>query len=195
MRSLLLAVLAAYLIAAIHSILAFVNKRRSLQRVAQWSMLVGFILHTTALIADWVIDGHYPLFFLRETLSFLAWALVALYAVVLYRYRAQALGAFTMPLISVLTFIALITGSGSGGTPAGFSTTWLFPIHTTLLIFAYAAFFIVFIASVMYLLQVRELKLKTFGAIFHRLPSLSTVNELATTAGAAGLTLLTLGIA
>src|SRR5215207_5120300 len=106
MRSLLLAVLAAYIIAAIHSILAFVNKRRSLQRVAEWSTAVGFILHTAALIADWAIDGHYPLFFLRETLSFLAWALVALYSVVLYRYRALAVGAFTMPLISVLTFIA-----------------------------------------------------------------------------------------
>jgi ABC-type transport system involved in cytochrome c biogenesis permease subunit len=194
MRSLLLAVLAAYLIAAIHSILAFVNKRRSLQRVALWSMAIGFVLHTAALIADWVIDGHYPLFFLRETLSFLAWALVALYAVVLYRYRSQAVGAFTMPLISVLTFIALIIGSDSGNAPASFSATWLFPIHTTLLIFAYAAFFIVFMASVMYLLQERELKLKTFGAIFYRLPSLSTVNELATYAGTLGLTLLTLGI-
>lgn len=195
MRSLLLAVLAAYLIATIHSILAFVNKRRSLQRVAAWSTTTGFILHTTALIADWVIDGHYPLFMLRETLSFLAWALVIVYSVVLYRYRTQAVGAFTMPLISVLTFIALLIPSGSSDTPAPFSGTWLFPIHTTLLIFAYAAFFIVFMASVMYLLQERELKLKTFSAIFHRLPSLTTVNELATSAAALGLTLLTLGIA
>ena len=85
-----------------------------------------------------------------------------------------------MPLISVLTFIALLIPSGSSNAPAPFSATWLFPIHTTLLIFAYAAFFIVFMASVMYLLQERELKLKTFSAIFHRLPSLSTVNELAT---------------
>jgi len=192
MRSLLLAVLAAYLIATIHSILAFVNKRRSLQRVEEWSTATGFILHTAALIADWVIDGHYPLFMLRETLSFLAWALVALYSVVLYRYRTQAVGAFTMPLISVLTFIALLIPSSD--TPAPFSETWLFPIHTTLLIFAYAAFFIVFMASVMYLLQERELKLKTFSAIFHRLPSLTTVNKLATSASALGLTLLTLGI-
>ena len=195
MKSLLLAVLAAYLIAAIHSILAFVNKRRSVQRVAEWSMAVGFILHTCALIADWAIDGHYPLFFLRETLSFLAWALVAAYALILYRYGARALGVLIMPLISVLTFIALIIKSGSQDTPAAFSATWLFPIHTTLLIFAYAAFFIVFMASVMYLLQERELKLKTFGAIFHRLPSLSTVNQLATTSAIFGLTLLTLGIA
>ena len=194
MRSLLLAVLAAYLIAAIHSILAFVNKRRALQSVAEWSMAAGFLLHTVALIADWVIDGHYPLFFLRETLSFLAWALVAVYAIVLIRYRAQALGAFTMPLISILTFVALLD-PGIQNAPAPFSATWLFPVHTTLLIFAYAAFFVVFVASIMYLLQERELKLKTFSAIFHRLPPLSTVNELATSAAAIGLTLLTIGIA
>ena len=193
LKSLLLAVLAAYLIAAIHSILAFVNKRRSLQRVAEWSIVAGFVLHTGALIADWAIDGHYPLFGLREALSFLAWALVALYALVRYRYRTQAVGAFTMPLISALTFVALLMGTNSS-TPASFSATWLFPIHTTLLIFAYAAFFIVFMASVMYLLQERALKLKTFGAIFHRLPPLTTVNALATSASALGLTLLTLGI-
>jgi len=194
-KSLLLAVLAAYIIAAIHSILAFINKRRSVQRVAEWSMATGFILHTAALIADWAVDGHYPLFFLRETLSFLAWALVGGYMLILYKYRAQALGVLAMPLVSVLTFIALLIKSGPQDAPAIFSATWLFPIHTTLLLFAYAAFFIVFMASVMYLLQERELKLKTFGAIFHRLPSLTTVNQLATTSAIFGLTLLTLGIA
>ena len=195
MRSLLATVLAAYLIAAIHSILAFINKRRSVQRVAEWATGAGFIIHTAALAVDWMIDGHYPLFFLRETLSFLAWALVAVYALVLYRYRAQAVGAFTMPLISVLIFVALLVNPGPTDAPASFSATRLFPIHTTLVIFAYAAFFIVFMASVMYLLQERELKLKTFSAIFHRLPPLTTINELATSAAVVGLTLLTLGIA
>jgi ABC-type transport system involved in cytochrome c biogenesis permease subunit len=38
------------------------------------------------------------------------------------------------------------------------------------------------------------LKLKTFGAIFHRLPSLTTINDIATTTAGIGLTLLTLGI-
>src|SRR5437762_1950934 len=135
MRSLLLAVLAAYVVAAIHAVLAFVNKRRSLQRVSEWSMAVGFVLHTGALIADWAIDGHYPLFYLRETLSFLAWTLVAAYGLVLYRYRAQAVGAFTMPLVSVLTFIAIFIRSGPvAATEAnGLSATWLFPVLTWLL--------------------------------------------------------------
>ena len=144
MRSLLLAVLAAYLIAAIHSILAFINKRLALQRVAQWSIGVGFVLHTGVLIDEWAVDGHYPLFSLRETLTFLAWAQVAVYGVVVYRYRAQAVGAFTMPLISVLTFSAMVINSDPNTSPAAFGATWLFPIHTTILIFAYAAFSIVF---------------------------------------------------
>ena len=68
MRSLLLAVLAAYVVAAIHSVLAFVNKRKALQRVSDWAMAAGFVLHLTALIADWVIDGHYPVSYTHLTL-------------------------------------------------------------------------------------------------------------------------------
>lgn len=197
MRSLLLAVLAAYVVAAIHAVLAFVNKRRSLQRVSLWALATGFVLHTVALSADWAIEGHYPLFALRETLSFLAWTLAATYALVLYRYRTQALGVFTLPLVAVLTFITIFIGVGvNPPNPAdNFSATWLFPVHTTLVIFAYAAFFVVFIASLMYLFQERALKLKSFGAIFHRLPSLTTVNEIATSSAALGVTLLTVGIA
>ncbi len=196
MRSLLLAVLAFYVVASIHSVLSFVNKRKALQRVSDWALGTGFILHTAALIADWGLDGHYPLFYLRETLSFLAWTMAGSYGALLYSYRAQALGVFTLPLVSVLTFVAILIHSAPGMEEAsGFSATWLFPVHTTLLIFAYAAFFVVFVASVMYLLQERELKLKTFTAIFHRLPSLTTVNEIATGAAALGLALLTVGIA
>jgi ABC-type transport system involved in cytochrome c biogenesis permease subunit len=39
------------------------------------------------------------------------------------------------------------------------------------------------------------LKVKAFGAVFHRLPSLTTVNEIATSAAVIGLTLLTVAIA
>ncbi|MBA3806417.1 MAG: cytochrome c biogenesis protein CcsA [Acidobacteria bacterium] len=197
MKPLLLAVLAAYIVAAIHSVLAFINKRRAVERVAFLSLAVGFVLHTASLITDWTQEGHYPLFGLRETLSFLAWTLVISYLLMLSRYRTTALGCFIMPLVALLTFIAtVISNKGtSPGTVTGSGAAWLFPVHTTMLLFAYACFFVVFIASIMYLVQERELKLKTFGAFFHRLPSLSTINEIASHAAGIGLTLLTLGIA
>jgi ABC-type uncharacterized transport system permease subunit len=197
MKPLLLIVLAAYVVAAIHSILAFVNKRRTLERMTLGSLAFGFVLHTVSLITDWTVEGRYPLFGLRETLSFLAWTLVAAYGLVILRYRTQALGGFMLPLIAILIFIASVTRDASTAatdTVTDANAAWLFPVHTTLLIFAYAAFFVVFISSVMYLLQERELKLKTFSAIFHRLPSLTTINNIATTAVGAGWTLLTLGI-
>jgi cytochrome c-type biogenesis protein CcsB len=197
MKPLLLTVLAAYVVAAIHSILAFVNKRRTLERITLGSLAFGFVLHTFSMITDWTQEGRYPLFGLRETLLFLAWTLVATYGLVIYRYRTQALGTFTLPLVAVLTFVASVTRDttdAASDTVTDVGSAWLFPIHTTLLIFAYAAFFVVFISSVMYLLQERELKLKTFSAIFHRLPSLTTINNIATSAVGIGWTLLTLGI-
>lgn len=197
MKSILLLVLGAYVVAAVHSVLAFVNKRRVLRRVSWTALLVGFTLHTIALLADWAIQGHFPLFGLSETLSFLAWTFVAAYGVVLYRYHAHALGTFTLPPVAALVIAAILTGSGTtggAGTPAAAGAGWIFPFHTTALIFAYASFFVVFVASIMYLLQERELKLKTFGAIFHRLPPLTTVNDIATAAATIGLTLLSLGI-
>src|SRR5436190_2621826 len=198
LKALLLAVLAAYFVAAIHSVLAFVNKRRALRRVSDLSLIIGFVLHTTALIGDWALDGRYPLLSLRETLCFLAWTVVAAYGVVRYRYGASALGVIALPLVSVLVFVSIMIRSGPTIALEQISSSsarWLFPTHTTLLAFAYAAFFVVFVASVMYLLQERELKLKTFSAIFHRLPSLTTVNDIASASATIVLTLLTLGIA
>lgn len=160
-------------------------------------MGVGFLLHTTALIADWVIYGEYPLFYAHKTLSFLGWTLIASYGLVLYRYGARQLGIVTLPLVSFLVFAAIITRSEaeSSAEAVGISASRLFPLHASLLFFAYAAFFVVFVASIMYLMQERELKLKKFSAIFHRLPSLTTVNDIATSSAAIGLTLLTVGIA
>ena len=198
MNSLLLAALAAYVVAAFHALLAFANKRRAFERLSLVSLGLGFALHTAALARGWLREGRYPLFGLRETFSFLAWTLVVAYALALLRYRARALGTFTAPLVAALTTAALLVRGAEGARALGVTdgvAAWLFPVHTTLLIFAYAAFFVVFAASVMYLWQERELKLKNFGPFFHRLPSLSTVDDIGSTAAGVGFTLLSLGIA
>lgn len=198
MKPLLLMTLAAYVVAAVHYVVAFMHKRRSSERVAFMSLAAGFAFHTASLVTDWVEDGRYPLFGMRETLSFLAWTLVVAYLLTLTRYRTVALGSFTLPLVSILTFVAMVVRERSGGATSELARSggapWLFPIHTTLLLFAYAAFFVVFAASVMYLVQERELRNKTFSAFFHRLPSLMTVNDIATHAVGIGFTLLTLGV-
>jgi len=197
MKPFLYAALAGYVVAAIHAVLAFVNKRRAAERITFYSLAGGFTAHTLAIIIDWVQDGHYPLFHLHETISFLAWTLVVVYCVVASRHAVQALGAFLLPVISLLVIASnIVRGSSSldANRVTDGSAAWLFPVHTTLLLFAYATFFVAFAASVMYLWQERELRLKKFGAVYHRLPSLTTVDDIGSTAASIGFTLLTLGI-
>jgi ABC-type transport system involved in cytochrome c biogenesis permease subunit len=197
MKSLLLVTLLIYAVAAIHAVLAFVNKRRSAEQTALIALGAAFVGHTVAFVLDWVQNGHYPLFGLRETFSFLAWTLVVAYALALYRYHARALGALMLPIITLLLLVSLLVHTGDNATANSITqgvAVWLFPVHTTLLVCAYAAFFVVFAASLMYLWQERELKLKTFSGFFHRLPSLSTVDDIGATAVGIGFTLLSLGI-
>lgn len=197
MKPLLYVALAAYVVAAIHAILTFVTKRRAVERTTIVSLALGFAAHTAALILDWAQDGHYPLFHLHETISFLAWTLVIAYGLATYRYPVQVLGIFLLPLASLLVFISNVVRGNSqlvASRVSEGSGAWLFPVHTTLLFFAYASFFVAFAASVMYLWQERELKKKTFSAFFHRLPSLSTIDDIGTTTAGIGFTLLTLGI-
>jgi len=197
MKPFLYAAMAGYVIAAIHAVLSFVNKRRAAERITLYTAAFGFAAHTGAIIFDWARDGHYPLFSTTEALSFLAWTLVVAYGLVTYRYPLRALGAFLLPVVSLLVFASQFVSVNNVKDPSsvtGGSGSWLFPVHVTLLLFGYASFFVAFAASVMYLWQERELRLKKFSAVFHRLPSLTTVDDVASTAASVGFTLLTLGI-
>lgn len=191
------AALAGYVIAAVHAVLAFVNKRRAAERITLYAVAFAFAAHTAAIIIDWVRDGHYPLFSTTEALSFLGWTLVVAYGLVTYRYPLRALGAFLLPVVTLLVLASQLVSPDTTRDPSVVtdgSGSWLFPVHVTLLIFGYASFFVAFAASVMYLWQERELRLKKFSAVFHRLPSLTTVDDVASTAASVGFTLLTLGI-
>ena len=191
------AALAGYVVAAIHAVLGFVNKRRAAERTTLYAAAFAFAAHTAAIILDWVRGGHYPLFSTTEALSFLGWTLVVAYGVVTFRYPLRALGAFLLPVVALLVLASQLVSPNTAKVPSMVtdgSGSWLFPVHVTLLIFGYASFFVAFAASVMYLWQERELRLKKFSAVFHRLPSLTTVDDVASTAASVGFTLLTLGI-
>jgi cytochrome c-type biogenesis protein CcsB len=197
MEHLLSIALAAYIVATIHSILAFIYKRRATEYIAYLATILGFTVHTISLINDWIRDGRYPLLYLDETFSFLGWTILVVYGLVTYRYNIQALSIFTLPMVTLLTVLANITRSPAtmtSNTVIDGAASWIFPVHTTLLLFAYASFFVAFVASLMYLWQERALKMKTFSGVFHRFPSLVTIDDIGSASTGIGFTLLTLGM-
>lgn len=68
-------------------------------------------------------------------------------------------------------------------------------LHTVCSLLSYGAFLIACVAAVLFLVQERQLKRKTLGALFHWLPSLDVLDRINFLAIGIGFALLTLGLA
>lgn len=197
MDNLWIVVIAGYAICVAESIFTLTNRRPVMRKVMWASLALSFTAHTIWLVARGIEAERWPLVGTEETSAFLSWCLVVSYLVASRWYRATALRAFIFPLILALSTIAAVTPE-SQSVPAGIDQPLqriLFPVHAGLILLAYSAFFIAFGAGVMYMIQERELRLKRFGAIFFRLPSLDTCDAISSKAMAIGFALFTFGIA
>jgi cytochrome c-type biogenesis protein CcsB len=201
MNFLLLIALLCYLASAFYAVVLFATRSTP----NRWLLALvggGFVAQTLAIGAAWVTLGHFPVVNPKEVSSFVAWAIVAYYLVISRRYPSRALALFVTPFVFLFTLVSLLlpdpaqplSPSLIGKIDASTLTRIIFPVHVTLLIFSYAAFVVTFVGGVMYLMQERELKAKTFGAAFYRLPALNTCDELSYRSLAIGFVLLTLGM-
>ncbi len=186
-----------YAICVAQSILALTTNRPVMRIPALVALSIAFGAHTAWLLLEGIQTGRCPLVGTQEMFAFLSWSLVVSYLIAQRWFHANALKAFIFPIVLVLATIAAIS-PGNVGQPEGIHNPlqgFLFPLHAGLILIAYAAFFIAFGAGVMYIIQERELKLKRFGTIFYRLPSLETCESIIFKSMAVGFLMLTLGIA
>ncbi len=68
-------------------------------------------------------------------------------------------------------------------------------LHILCSCLSYAAFLVACVAGALFLVQERQLKRKTLGVLFHRLPPLESLDRLNFAAIGTGFALLTLGLA
>ena len=66
--------------------------------------------------------------------------------------------------------------------------------HMVCSLLSYVAFLIAFLSGMLFLIQERQLKQKRMGALFHRLPSLGTLDDVNFAAISIGFGLLSLGV-
>ncbi len=170
-----------------------ITRRDRIGRYARWVLIGGFALHCATLAAKYVEAGHTPVTSLQEALSFFAWAIVGIYLLFDMRYRLSVLGAFICPLALILMFGGS-TAPGVTGPVDPILQSWWFPIHVTLAFLGNAVFAIAFMAGIMYLLQERMLKSKKFSALYYRLPSLETLDNINYKSLTFGFPLMTMGI-
>ncbi len=186
-------VLICYLTATVLYLLHVVARKEKPGRLARWVLLAGAIVQLIAFITQFIQVGHTPVTNLHESLSFFAWCLVVFFLFFDLRYRLSVMGAFSSAL-------AVVTMLGSGIAPktaeplSPMLNSWWFPVHVSFAFLGNAAFALAFGAGVMYLLQDRMLKSKHFSALYYRLPSLDTLDNINYRALSFGFPLMTLGI-
>jgi cytochrome c-type biogenesis protein CcsB len=168
---------ALYAMGLLHSLLGFYQKRQIFVRIALGMVTGGFASHTLLLILIGFQKRHLPLTNLSEALCFFAWCITLTFVIANFRYKTNVLGAFILPLVSVMTVSSQLLWEENHTIPPLLKSKWIY-IHSTVAFLAYAAFFLTFISGVLYLIQEKELKNKRFRFLYFRLPSLQVCDDL-----------------
>jgi cytochrome c-type biogenesis protein CcsB len=182
-----------YFAATVLYLIDVISRHSKVGSFPRWTLLAGFILHCLTLLVRYLAMGITPVTTLHESLSFFAWTVVGAYLLFDLRYRLAVLGAFVCPLALIL----MIFGSTAPiqvqeANPM--LQSWWFPVHVMLAFSGNAIFTVAFGAGVLYLLQERMLKSKNFSALYYRLPSLETLDNINYRCLTFGFPLMTMGI-
>jgi HemX protein len=117
-----------------------------------------------------------PLGSLPEMLIFLSWSIALIYLVIGSTYRLSLMGAFTAPLVLLLQIVALLLPAASRHISIHPPNRWV-ETHAALSLMAYGAFGLACVASLMFLIQERQLKSRCPAPIFHYLPPITVLAE------------------
>jgi cytochrome c-type biogenesis protein CcsB len=169
-----------------------IRRRPALTPAALGALGLGLLAHAAALGIEASAIHRLPVFDVRSALSFFSFLATVAFFFVYLRYRIAALGIFMLPLVFVLTLISALHPERTFNNPA-FRGGWLL-VHIGSIFLGYTAFFLTFVAALMYIIQERELKSKKPRAFYYRLPSLEVCDNLYSRSLIFGLPLLTVGI-
>ena len=185
--------LAFYSVGLLHAVVSVLSRKYTLFRASLYAVVAGFVCQAISIILRASELNYMPLTQRYEAFSFFAVLGAMGYLIAYARYRITTLSIFVFPVIFILTFIANVAYDPSNSIPPVIQSNWIY-VHTPLIFLGYAALFICFAGSTMYLIQERELKSKHHSLFYYRLPSLEICDDLSYRSLAIGFPLITLGI-
>ncbi|OGX11082.1 MAG: hypothetical protein A2351_03425 [Omnitrophica bacterium RIFOXYB12_FULL_50_7] len=174
----------SYGVAFLLHVLSFSEILKRGYRAGSVMLQTGFLLGTLYFLSQGFQSGYFlPVVNMSAALAFFAWALAFVYLVLLGKARTESFGLFLSLLLCGLMSGALMSfGHGRGIQAMVRDHPYLlkptFVLHVVSAFFAYANFAISFIASLLYLIECRELKKKNASNFYFKLPSLERLERL-----------------
>jgi ABC-type transport system involved in cytochrome c biogenesis permease subunit len=165
-----------------------------LGRLATLLLTAGIVLQYYALLARSQAMHTVPYDDLYGSMSLFAWLLGVTYLGLEIFHRQRTVGSFvTLWLVVWLTLLELFAlQTAPPSTPS--ARGLLFALHVTLNTWAYAAFALSFILSMIYLGQDRLLRSRRLGSAFWRFPALDVLDRMALSSVYVGLAALVFGV-
>ena len=184
--------LICYGVGLLYALVALNRTSDVLSKVAIQAACMGMVLHFVSLTEAVVATGQITLASVHNSESLLAFLIMVAFMIVYLIYKTTSPGIVVFPLVFLLTFIAATGQQPLVLTPV-VAKGWL--VAHILMIFAgYAALFLSFGASILYLMQERALKSKSATGMFSRLPSLQVIDDIGYRLLMLGFPFMTLGL-
>ena len=164
-----------------------------IHRIAYAFLLAGFLSHSIGLVLLIGQIKQLPVTTLPQTFSLFAWAIVGSYLAFQLKFNIRVLGTFVSPLAVIFMLLSSAIPGKIIPTSQLSENFWLI-LHVTTIFIGNAIFALAFCAGIMYLLQERQIKTKSFGLLYRRLPSLETLDSLNSVCLTFGFPLITIGL-
>lgn len=182
-----------YLLATIAGVVEIFKKKKGTSKAVLYLSVIGFLCHTSNIIARYAQGGHIPVTNMHEASSFFAWCIVILFFFYEYRYKPGLLSSFIMPFVFIIMFSSSVFPREISAISPVLKSYW-FGIHVVLAFLGDAAFAMACGIGTMYLIQERHVKSKHINRLFLKLPSLQVLDDINYNLITLGFPLLSLAI-
>lgn len=141
-----------YILAAIMFFVYLVSSKENIGKYAVVVSVIGFAIHTIAMILRVIESGRLPFSNQFEFANSFTWGIVLCYLVIHFAYKFTAVGAFVMPLAFLMMGYASMLPKTIKPLMPALQSRWL-TIHVGTAIVSYGSFAVAAGLSVMYLIS------------------------------------------
>lgn len=193
MQILVVSAVLLYMLSAVSYCAYLFLQRDFLHKFGRVLILTGFACQTSAIGWAFGQTGQMPVNNLHETLSIVAWALVGAFLAINARFQLKILGTYTAPLAAFILLAANHFPREPLQPDHMLKGIWL-TVHIITIFIGDAAFALAAGVGTLYLLQEGNIKAKTRGFFFKRLPSLDLLDTVGYACIVSGFAMLTIGL-
>jgi len=161
-------------------------------RSATTLLVAAALSHTFVIGMQTMEVGHVPVAGATSAISTFVWLLAIAYLYTEMTTDERAMGVFILPLLIALQAIPALKSDTE--VRSSVLRGWLFGLHVSSLLFAYASFALAFVIGITYVLLFKEIKTKHLGLFYARLPSLQILDLMNQRAIIVGWVFLTVGL-